>query len=302
MESPEKSEMVQKTSPTAFEDLRCAWKLYKSNWKTLASYSIIATLGAIGLLIVFAVVVFILFIRIVTILDVSFDSSFYYNFGLLFSIPTSFFMYALLGCTYGLVYDIMSSGDEFAEIKSAFIYFQRYWWQYILIALISGGVSLVFSFNLNYDYLDPSSFAWPNDFILLILVYLGGWLWGLLFSMVNPGVTAHGSLKQAFHENFEIIRQDYKRILKTSGLLYLVFGLPSVIIYLIAPYIYTGQDAFIIVPLIFMGIFFFFQLGIANPLYVIIYTRIYNQSSIPDHETFRMQKEQDKRIRLEKRF
>ena len=48
----------------------------------------------------------------------------------------SWVFFGFLNCQFGLAYDIMSSGDQFAEFKSSFSYFKKFWWQYPVLTFL----------------------------------------------------------------------------------------------------------------------------------------------------------------------
>ena len=55
----------------------------------------------------------------------------------LIKLPSDAILHGFFGCAMGLAYDIVSSGDEFAQIKNSFYYIREYWLKFFLFGFIS---------------------------------------------------------------------------------------------------------------------------------------------------------------------
>ncbi|QEE17230.1 hypothetical protein DSAG12_03062 [Promethearchaeum syntrophicum] len=267
-------ETASKPDNETILDFKICWKLYKANFKTYLKYSLfiffiqlivslIVNIGVVSLLIgVFKVNPF----EIVEIL-------------IWVIIPTTVLLYALQGAFYGLAYDIMSTGDEFAEFRGAFRYFRKYYWQYTIITLLTSSPAFIIIINLS-SLLDIS----PYNVETILLNSLGGififillFLWSLVFMMTFPSITAQGSISRSFKENFKILRRNFKRIFLSFGLNFLLFLMPFYIATLLQFIVFPIADSPLRITL--MGIALVFGIisyVIAAPLNTLIATRIYN--------------------------
>jgi hypothetical protein len=189
------------------------------------------------------------------------------------------FMFALMGSIFGLAYDILSSGDQFAEFKGAFTYFKRYWWQYSVLSLIGGIVNMGLSFTMqiNLGLINMTAENVHFYYVMSILVYIIGWIWYTLFILTMPSITAQGNLKKSLKENWAILKAHPARVLKTSFFYLVIFFIPSMLFtqayYTYPPYIEAELTR---VLLIFMIVFLAINILVANPMMVLSFTRIYN--------------------------
>ncbi|NVM01989.1 MAG: hypothetical protein HWN67_06615 [Candidatus Helarchaeota archaeon] len=199
-----------------------------------------------------------------------------------------------MSCQYGLAYDIMSSGDMFAEFKGSFTYFRRHWWQYsLLMILISWGI-----FIPGRDPLPP-----PNRPFLNLLIYVSiendilsirrdiigvifYFFWFLIFINTIPSITAGKNFKNSFGESFRIFRNYPKRLITTWGIFFLIFFIPLITSITISrlvfqPFVYS--PLFQILRLITTTLWFIF-IFIGSPMMSLIATRIYNSVDLQNFE------------------
>ena len=55
----------------------------------------------------------------------------------LIKLPSDAILHGFFGCAMGLAYDIISSGDEFAQIKNSIYYIREYWLKFFLFGFIA---------------------------------------------------------------------------------------------------------------------------------------------------------------------
>jgi hypothetical protein len=256
----------------AIIDIVLSWQYLKKNLKPFVGISIFAFTATFLASIIVSVITVSVFIKVYGETAVELE---------LYSSTLSFIMLPLVliiiwgfyGSGYGLAYDIMSSGDEFTRSTSAFIYFSKYWWQYILLSLISNGSAFLIIFPF-VDF-DQIGIFWEIMFYMGVNLF--STLLNYLFFLTFPSLTAQGSFGKCFKENFQILKEHPKRVGKSILLLYLVFYLPVMIInsaYYIIQDRLQGPMA-IILPII-MIISTIFAYAIVNPMWNLVATRMYN--------------------------
>jgi hypothetical protein len=148
----------------------------------------------------------------------------------------------LLGGTYGLAYDILSSGNEFTEFKRAFIYVKKNWWKYLIITLFMRSLNIISNYFYDISY-------WPLwEWVTSTFSYSGiqlSWLvmkilrscihiffdllWMILFFGLLVSVTSQGNLFKAFKENFKLLKSRFMVIIKS---IVLIFGIFSLVFYI----------------------------------------------------------------------
>lgn len=294
------------------QDFKTSWNLLKESWKAFISTIIFAALC----LFLITSILFIManFIPSFFIPNLTRDFSNFFTrliyflsfFSINFIAVLVFF--AFLSCQYGLAYDIMSSGDMFAEFKGSFTYFRQHWWQYSILAILIfwslffiAGRGPFFPLDVNLLFILINNFT-KSEFPRYLGPILGSFLyffWFILFINTFPSITAQGhnksqgkfskltKFKDCFIENFNIFRNYPKRIFLTWGIYFLIFYFPLVICIAITYLIYNSitysillQILQIIVPLL-LGVLVF----VGTPLMALIATRIYNSVKIEGFRT-----------------
>ncbi|MFX0095334.1 MAG: hypothetical protein ACFFBD_26605 [Candidatus Hodarchaeota archaeon] len=272
-------------------DILISWTLLRENWKAFIATEIFAV---IALALTLAGVVL-----VIIALEIIFPASSLppeiYNVGsyivenlvigiILIAIIA---FYIFLTCQYGLAYDIISSGDTFAEFKSSFAYFRKYWLQYSLLTLVISLSELISEDRLLFG-LFVDSLVSPEILIIIgpgsIFGFIINFIWFILFVSTFPSLTEQGSLKKSLIENFQIIRQFSKRVFVTWALLYLIFYIPLIILDLLYVVLYdtivgTGLDY--LLGLFLLGLFLLITL-ISAPMRSLIATRIYSTTLSPN--------------------
>lgn len=137
-----------------------------------------------------------------------------------------FFILAFSNSAYGLSYDILSSGDMFAEFRGAFNYFRHYWWQYTVLSLVTGFLQF---FILIPEFSQSTNNPWI-EFLFYFGISLVSLILQSLFSFTFPSVTKQKKIRIAFQENWKIFKTNRKRVVKTLLWYNLIFAVPLVII------------------------------------------------------------------------
>lgn len=273
------------------EDFRTAWQLLRENFRAFISSELFALLIFIVYCVLFlAILVFLLLPGSLVFGDILPGSSNMnpgelLKIGQLVNFISSIFIaigiaifYGVMGSQYGLAYDIMSSGNLFAEFKGSFTYYRRFWWQYpIIMFLISGFVSLpsIQSQNAIIDDINDMG-MWPSLILIVISIITGLILWSTIWTLTLPALTARGTLKQAFKENFELVRHYYIRIFRTIGLFSFIMYFGMMLIgFVIIVLLYIGRAQMLIPALLLLSgaVIVYFAL---YPMIPLMATRIYN--------------------------
>ena len=97
--------------------------------------------------------------------------------------------------------------------------------------------------------------------------------------MIFPGITDENSIISSFKISFVIYKNDYKRLIMSLGIFYLLFELPQTVIQLVI--ISMENNSFTLNSVIFTRIIGLYNIGInlvVYPILTLIITRIYNTS------------------------
>ncbi len=276
----------------ALVDLRLSWRLYKSNFKVFLGAQIISIL----------VYTFLLF-PWELILMFFFGIDFNYNITLLLNIRSligGFLISIFFGSSFGLSYDIMSGGDQFTELRGFFHYFKQYWWQYILLSLLIVSGTFLSSFIYGLFFSGPIEDALYVLFlnITIIIIYkVLMYFWITIILQTFPSLTSQGSIKNALHENFKLLRVNSKRILSSLLLFFLIFNFSWTLLQILdlsmrilavemrwVWYQNFIQSYSIIFPLIQFLAQTIFIFLLAIPMLALVSTRIYNSLKMGDNK------------------
>ncbi len=204
-------------------DLTLSWSLFRRNFKAFFGIGLFTFLSS--LLLNFLTVY--LFIVLTNLMNpeklLERVQSLWFSY-LIISL-LMFYIFAFSNSSFGLAYDIMSSGDGFAEFKGAFHYFYVKGGYYILLSFLSGFFRLFFLFP---ERLFPNLSSIGIFLILSGVDLLNQFVWIILIETF-PSITHQKSLKRAFQENFSILRKDPKRILRTWGIFVGLFVIPIMV-------------------------------------------------------------------------
>ena len=262
------------------KDFKIAWQLLKSNYKAFIGTEIFAVLAFLLTLFVLGSILVVIVALIPSITLSDFFGQVSDNFGIsrvfrmLIGLIAISIFYAFLNSQHGLAYDIMSSGEMFAEFKNSFTYFKRFWWQYPLLTftlfIINGFFSVIFRME---DSHPPIFHDITLDFVQIVLMIgelILFFTWFLLIFHSFPSLTSQGNFKRSFTESFRIIKSNPKRLISTWGTYFLIFIVPILTLGILAE-VY----GFIFLYVIF-GIVFVLVTMFGFPMLSLIACGIYN--------------------------
>ncbi|MHA1818890.1 MAG: hypothetical protein ACTSU2_07965 [Promethearchaeota archaeon] len=268
-----------KRKSDTFNDFAISWQLFKENWKAFLSTILFAYSSFIFIILSLIGATFIVLwawpqvnIDEIGLIIIGF-------FRLIILFLVILFLQTFLSCQYGLAYDIMSSGDMFAEFKSAFHYYNELWWQYVVLSLFLTIPTLALSiFRVNYGE-QIFIFQDPNAILIVILQVFISITWQYLWILLFPAATSRHSLRKAFKENIYIIKHNFPRVFKTFFIFFSIFELPSIILafFLVKKITINGViDLQFIVIAIILIILIIVSGLIGTPIKTLLVTRIYN--------------------------
>ena len=252
-------------------DMKLSWYLFRKNIRPYASITIFTIFATV---VVILSLTFAIVIPSVLIDKTLVENEVYINIvTAIIVIPMISILYAFFGSGYGLAFDIMTSGDEFARFKGAFQYFKKYWWQYTIISIIC----VLPTFVLNPWVLPLSciSSLWFKIPIHVIF-YLFSYIIYAIFGMALPAITAHGNFKQSLKESIQLFKDNKMRYFKTWGIFLLLFYLPNLVVleinFLQMAEVIEGGLVYQII--LFTG--FIYSMFIESPMQALVSTRLYN--------------------------
>ncbi len=253
-------------------DIKLSWHLLKKNFKYYGRISFFSFIGTLIIIFIILIIYHFMLSSINGVVNGWVINSLYRSIPIL--VPLGFLLFwAFYESGYGLTYDIMSTGDDFAESKGGFYYFQNFWWQNILIAFITNFSTLFIIFPI----IDLNRLTELGEVVYFIIIICVNFIFYLVFFFVLPSLTAKGSLSKAFEENFMILRKNPKRIFISTFLLYIIFEVPIgilLVFYFTLVGLQPGNiDTFpfiIIMMIAFCGYF------LANSMHNLVATRIYS--------------------------
>lgn len=267
------------------KDFKNSWHLFKENYRVFLSTEFFAFLSFLTTgIIMFSVISLIYYlVPSLSIEDLWFNFSRNFSFSHIFRFIIIFFaliiLFAFFNCQNGLAYDIMSSGEMFAEFKSSFTYFRRYWWQYFLltILILMGGFWGMIIFDFDNKPMNSSHTIYLDALQIgrIIIFFLFFFIWFVTFINTLPSITAQGSLKQCFIESSRILRKNAKRLFTTWGIFFLIFIIPPFTVNLIIiVFLPSLLSTFFI--LVLLGLSVSFLVIISFPMLSLIATGLYN--------------------------
>ncbi len=269
------------------EDFKISWQLFKENWKAFIKNELFVVLC----IVILGLAVIIYFLFSPNLFNPNFLDPIFIILMIIAALGLFFIPLALMCCQYGLAYDIMSSGDMFAEFEGTFTYYKRHWWQYSILSLFTPWTEWSFpSMDANASWRNfPLEMQVPSmisSTIVLLFIYL---IWFIIFINTLPSITALGqeevkgsSFKKCFSESFAIFRKNKRRLFMTWGCFFIVFNAPSVILTAIA----INFQMLSFPPIMILFIDFISMvisaivITISYPMRALIATRIYNCTKI----------------------
>ncbi|MFW9924265.1 MAG: hypothetical protein ACFFDW_13350 [Candidatus Thorarchaeota archaeon] len=265
-------------------DFKISWQMLKANYNAFLMTELFAIISFILSSVISISLFILIYISLPAYTFDDFITNIIQNKDFRYSwIGTIFFglvhalMVGFLNCQYGLAYDIMSSGDMFSEFKRAFNYFKRFWWQYMLLSFISGFSFFIPPRNVIFHMVSPIGNIF-YDLGLVVFQFLIFFTFLVLSNSILPSITSQGNFNNGIIETLRLLNKDFKRILKTWGLYYLIFIFPLVAIVLVRLELFTfiGNGWWLMVIDILALILYLIYVLIGYPLKTLIATRIYN--------------------------
>jgi hypothetical protein len=267
---------------STLQDFRVSWKLLKANYRAFLS----TELFAIGAAVVTVVSLFLIFWLFNPNYPLDFSENMIRSLNYRWLVITFGYIIltAFMHCQTGLAYDIMSSGEMYAEFKSTFKYFRQNRFKYVIISLLLGGMEVSFSFFPAYGRFENNHFFAipPIEYIIGIgigmafLIIAIKYVWNSIFIQALASINAQQSLKKSLIESIQIFRANPRRILTTWALYFLIFVIPGVIIDILLNVIAYYFESFLWVGLIIMIAWNLCVLLVGLPMRALIVTGLYN--------------------------
>ncbi|MHA1346874.1 MAG: hypothetical protein ACTSVO_04305 [Candidatus Heimdallarchaeaceae archaeon] len=266
-------------------DFKLSWQFLKANYKSFLATELFAILAFIVVISIMMGIIVLIFVLSpdLALSDLSFDRvedrDITYRVWLILPILAYLTMVGFLYCQFGLAYDIFTSGDMFTEFKKAFSYFKEHWWKYIVLTFVTG-FSFFIPDDITHMRAETSHWATSNAIIITfdVIRFLLFFVILVVFSNTLPSVTAQGNLKNSFKESFRILKKEWKRLVKTWVIYFLIFVAPSFILSMVLQLTYpllVGTSWFTVIRIVAF-ILQFYKLFIGFPMLALIATRIYN--------------------------
>ncbi|MFX0090682.1 MAG: hypothetical protein ACFFBD_02875 [Candidatus Hodarchaeota archaeon] len=286
-------------------DFVISWQALKENWKAFIGTEIFGFVALIVTTLATGLVLILLSFVLTSSFPNFFDleprrSNFFLTFfGLML-------FFAFLSCQYGLAYDIMSSGDMFAEFKGAFTYFRRHWFHYIILTFLVGWIQTLFHPETLVLQILIRRWVVPLgsiDILYGVLLLISRFLWFVVFINALPSITAQGSFKQSFIENYRILRKHPKRLVITWGIFFCIFSIPSFILSVIEIMFFDQLINSIWGLLLTILVVTSSLVGIllGTPMTALIATRMYNSVEFDRYNPPKHFKEVDKNLQMSKK-
>ncbi|MHA1777321.1 MAG: hypothetical protein DRO88_04840 [Promethearchaeia archaeon] len=277
----------QHSPPSVSMSLKQSWKMFIENYKAFLLTEAFALIALFLLVFGFISIIFAIISLIPNITISEFGSQLRQTLvlSLIFRISLSFifgiiFM-GFMNSQFGLANDIINSGDMFAQFKGSFHYLKMHWGKFYLLTIWFNAITWLFSspfLGFSNSHPHPSAFTVWHWVIFAIRIIIQ-FLWFLMWIHAFPSLVYQNSLLTALKESFLIFKTEFRRIVKTWGVFFLLFTLP---ILLLSFFLLIFPDPAIstsLVPIIaLVVILLLFLLGF--PLMTLLATGIYNNSDI----------------------
>ncbi len=231
-------------------DFRNAWTLLKDNYRAFLSTEIFAGIA-------FLITTFLTSLLVGTIASLitsaplrevltNFSSNFVLShivrIGIMLICMWIFF--GFLNCQFGIAHEIMSSGEMYAEFKSSFGYYKKFWWQYPVLTLVIMAATILMPLKFRFNI-----FVSMNDEFFAFLVAVIFFFWFIIFISTLPSVTFQGNFKHAFIESLRMVKNDFRRLFFTWSIFFLVFFAPGFLIVILS--IITSSGIFYIISFVY---------------------------------------------------
>jgi len=209
-------------------------------------------------------------------LDVLFPELLFNQYGLypgllyfLSNLPGDAIFYGFFGVCMGLCSDIMSSGDQFTQIKRFPYYLKKNWLKFFALGLV-----INFPFYLAFFIRE----SWVNPVLFITLWALSHLVYYFLVE-INPALIVRSNFREAIKDNIFLVKSQFLRILITFGIITLVFSSPLIILRTLEQFGSYLQPEIEIIQLLYR-IFYYIKIFIGNPLNAFLSIGIYNENIV----------------------
>ena len=137
------------------------------------------------------------------------------------------------GAILGMGFDIMGSGDNFAQLRNFFYYVRKYWFQYFLLGFI---VNFLVYLQPFIDYFLRLNTTTDYTIRLNYLVHAYQMVVYLFFYIFNPALMCYSNFSEAFRNTRKIFKKYFLKILSSYLIYYFLFFVPL----LAVKFVYLG--------------------------------------------------------------
>jgi hypothetical protein len=186
----------------------------------------------------------------------------------LIHLPGDSIYFGFFGACVGMCHDIMSSGDQFTQLRRFVYYLRKYWLIYF---------ALSFFINLPMNALYFFKDEWISLGLFIVMWFITVW-WFFMIVETNPAVLVRRRFGQALKDNFYIFRSHALRITLTFGIIVLVFLVPRTtfrILELFYSWLFTKDQLSLIKWIQIIMRWLYVLIG--NPLIAFLSIGIYNE-------------------------
>ncbi|QEE17361.2 hypothetical protein DSAG12_03194 [Promethearchaeum syntrophicum] len=185
------------------------------------------------------------------------------------NLPGDAIFYGFFGVCMGLCSEIMSSGDQFTQVKRFPYYLKKFWLKFFALGLV-----INFPFYLAY-FIRAS---WVNPVLFITLWALSHFVYYFLVE-INPALITRSKFREAIKDNIFLLKSQFLRILITFGIITLVFSSPLIILRSLEQF-GSFSDADIEILHFLHRLFNYIKIFIGNPLNAFLSIGIYNENIV----------------------
>jgi hypothetical protein len=166
-------------------------------------------------------------------------------------------MNGFIGAIIGMGYDIMGSGDEFAQLRQIFYYIRKYWFKFFLIGFVVNVLVYAIPF-LDFLYDTPDQFILLNYIVhaLQILIYI-------FFYIFNPSIIFYPNFSEALKNTIAMFKKYFGRIVCSYFIYITIFFVPLLVMKFISLEI-ESDDTFWYISEIFNRTILFYDSDVTN--------------------------------------
>ena len=209
-------------------------------------------------------------------LDILFPGLPYYQYGFppgllyfLCNLPGDAIFYGFFGVCMGLCSEIMSSGDQFTQIKRFPYYLRNYWLKFFALGLV-----INFPSYLTYFIRE----SWVNPVLFITLWALSHFVYYFLVE-INPALIVRSNFREAIKDDIFLLKSQFLRILITFGIISLVFSTPLIILKSLEQFGSYSLEEIELLQLLHR-IFYYIKIFIGHPLNAFLSIGIYNENIV----------------------